>query len=291
MVRDGDVFKPANNRCLGHLTDGVAPIRFCRVHMQVPTHITTHNQRWQCVLGRSLQLAAVLSQLRRNVFKIQSVVNLLFSCGSDDHIIFQPQQSVFAQRKPTLDRTLPQRNVMHLGTRKVLQRCSIAGARKQPHIHLQVIAQRKAHFVLALCQEFVDQRQGSNVLNRSRNYIGFARRPSHQQIQITDALPPAPQRPSRSNRLDTRKLADQFADAFCMLPRHIDPKPRRILAVILDTFNQLFCKFLSHAWECQKVAALGSLLQRIDIANPQCRVHHGHCLRTHARQSQELQHR
>ena len=128
------------------------------------------------VLCGSLDLPAILAQLRRNVIELQRVVDLLLGRRGDDGVVFEAKQRVLGEGEAALDGPLTQRHVVVLGSCEVLQRSAVAGARQQAHVHLQVVAQREADLVLTLGEQFVDQRKRSHVLDRRRDDL-WLRRP------------------------------------------------------------------------------------------------------------------
>ena len=291
VVGDRNISEPPCQRRLGHLADGVAAVGRIGVHVQIAANIRQRNQLRQRVRCRSLQFAAVLAQLGRDVVEIQRAIDLLLARGRDDHVVFQPQQGILAQRQPALDGALAQRHIVHLRSRKVLQRRTIARARKQPDVHLQIISQRETDLVLPLRHQLVDQRQRRHMLDRGRDHIGLARRPGHQQVEIAHRLATAAQRARRRNLLDARKCPDQLRDAVRELMGLIGAEAAGVAPVILDALQQLGGELLAHPRQGIQMALPGRRLQRIDIGDLQRGPDQRDRLRPHPRQAQQLEHR
>ena len=243
------------------------------------------------VLGGSLNLPAVLTQLRRNVVELQRVVDLLLGRCGDDCVVFEAKQSVLRERKAALDGPLTQRHVVMFGSGEVLQRSAVAGAWQQPHVHLQVVAQREADLVLSLGEQFVDERKRSHVLDRRCDNLRLAGRSGDEQVKVANRLTAASQAARGRNRLNARKLADQRPDAVGVFFRNINAEARGIFAVVLDALDQLVGEALTHARQREQVAALGSLFERIDVGDAESRVEHRNGLRAHAGKAKELEHR
>src|ERR1039458_6973722 len=95
----------------------------------------------------SLNLAAVLAQLGRNVVEVKRAIDFFLAGGGDDGVVFKPQQRILAQRQAALDGALAQGDVVMLGAGEVLQRGAVAGPRQQPDVDLKVVAQGEADLV------------------------------------------------------------------------------------------------------------------------------------------------
>jgi len=145
------------------------------------------------VVGGSFDLAAVLAQLGRNVVEVERVVDFLFAGRGDDHVVLEPHQRVLRECEAALDGALPQGDVVVLRSGEILQRGTVAGARQQPDIHLEIVAERKRNFVLSAGVQLVDQRQCRDVLHCGRDHIGLAGWTGGEQVEIADSFASAAQ--------------------------------------------------------------------------------------------------
>ena len=240
--------------------------------------------------GGGIDFAAVLAQLGRNVVEVERVIDLLLGGCRDDDIVFQAQQGVLAECEAALDGALAQRDVVHLGAGEVLQRGAVAGARQQPYIDLEIVAQGEADLVLSAREQLVDEREGGDMLDRGGDYVRLAGWAGDEQVEVADRLAAAPQRACWRDRLDSGEEPDEFADALRVLARHVDAKARGVLAIVLDALEQLVGKLLAHARQRQQVAALGGFFQAVDVVHAEGGVDQRHGLRAHAGKAQQLQH-
>ena len=117
VVGDGDVGEAAGDGGFGHLADGVAAVGGVGVHVQVAANVGEGDERGQGVGGGGFEFAAVLAQLGRDVVEVEGVVDLLFAGGGDDRVVFETEQSVFAEGEAAFDGALAQGDVVHLASR------------------------------------------------------------------------------------------------------------------------------------------------------------------------------
>ena len=122
------------------------------------------------VFGRRLDLALVLAQLGRNPVEAQRPVDLLFGRARHPLVALEPEQAVFVERQPELQRPLPQRDVVVLAAREILHRRAEALLRQRPDVHLDALQpDLRAGLVRALAQHLVHPRM---LVNRSRAASG-----------------------------------------------------------------------------------------------------------------------
>jgi predicted Rdx family selenoprotein len=105
---------------VSHLADGVASVGGLGVHVQIAVDIGERDKSWQRMRCGGFDLAAVLAQLGRDVIEIQRPVDVFLTRGGDDDVVFEPEQRILAECEAALDGALTQRDIVHLGARKIL---------------------------------------------------------------------------------------------------------------------------------------------------------------------------
>ena len=246
------------------LRPSVSVVCMCRSPRMSPRVMSVR----QRVVGGGFDFAAVLAQLGRNVVEVERVVDLLLGGGGDDRVVFEAEQSVLAEREAAFDGALAQGDVVHLGAGEVLQRRSVAGARQQADVDLEIVAEGEGDLVLAFGEELVDERKGGDVLDGGGDDVGLAGGAGDEQVEVADGLAAAAQRAGGGDRLDAGERADERADALGVLAGVVDAEARGVVAVVLDALEELGGELLAHARQGEQVAALGGRFERVDVGDP-----------------------
>src|SRR5205823_14107558 len=76
MVRDAKVLEAERPRRLGHLLQSCLAVAPVRVTVEGALQIRNLNQDGKAMLGRSFNLTRMLTQLRRNVIKVERTENV-----------------------------------------------------------------------------------------------------------------------------------------------------------------------------------------------------------------------
>ncbi len=80
--------------------------------------------------------------------------------AATDGVVFEAAEGVLVEGEAALDGALAEGDVVHLGAGEVLQGGSVAGAREEADVDLEVVAEGEGDFVLAFGEELVDEGQG-----------------------------------------------------------------------------------------------------------------------------------
>ena len=162
------------------------------------------------------QFAAVFAELGGDVVKVESVVDLFFAFRGDNFVIFQAEQSVFAEGEAAFDGTLAQGYVVHLAAGEVLEGGPVAGAGKQADVYLEIIAEGEGDFVLSSGDELVDEGQGGYVLDRGGDYIRFAGGAGDEEVEVAYGFAASAEGSGRGDLVDAGEGADEGGDSFGM---------------------------------------------------------------------------
>src|SRR5690349_24124402 len=106
MIGDGHVLVSAFPRGQCHLFDRAATVGFNSVHVDVALDITFFDELWKSMLLSSLNLPAILAQLRDDVIKAEFGIDFFFRSACDALIGVKAAESVFTQRKSHLEGAL-----------------------------------------------------------------------------------------------------------------------------------------------------------------------------------------
>ena len=175
VVGDGDVFEAAGEGGFGHLADGVAAVGGVGVHVEVAADVGERDEVREGVGGGGFDLAGVFAELGRDVVEVEGVVDFCLGGCGDDGVVFDAEEGVLVEGEAALDGSLAEGDVVHLGAGEVLEGGSVAAAREEADVDLEVVAEGEGDFVLAFGEELVDEGEGGDVLD-----CGARRRRAHR---------------------------------------------------------------------------------------------------------------
>ncbi len=114
VVGDGHVFVAALPGGLGHLFDGVAPVGFDGVHVDIALQIFLCDQLRERMILREVDFAEILAHFGRDVVEFQLGVNFFFCLPCNRFLAFERGEAVFVERVSHLECALAQGDVVRL---------------------------------------------------------------------------------------------------------------------------------------------------------------------------------
>ena len=290
VVGDGDVGQAASESGFGHLADGVAAVGGVGVHVEVAADVGERDEVRESVGGGGFEFAGVFAQLGRDVVEVEGVVDVGLGCGGDDDVVFDAEESVLVQREAALDGALAEGDVVHLRAGEVLEGCAVAAAGKEADVDLEIVAEGEADFVLALGDELVDEREGSDVLHGGETTSGSQAGPVTRRSRSPTVSRPRRREPAGVISSMPGNCADEIADDVGVLLGFVDAEAAGVFAVVLDALEELGDELFAHAGKFGKVAGLGGGFERVDVADLAGGPDEGYGLGAHAGEAEEFEH-
>ena len=127
VIGDGPVSAPQFAHVRGDVLQGVPAITPVRVVVQRALEIGPFDELWQLVLFRRGKLALVLAQLRRNVRKVEFLINLLFGPAGDQQfrvarLLLRLEEAVFVEAQSAFDGALAHHDIVFFASGEIGQR-------------------------------------------------------------------------------------------------------------------------------------------------------------------------
>ena len=179
---------------------------------------------------------------------------------------------------------------MHLGAGEVLQGGSVAGARKETDVDLEVVAEGEGDFVLAFGEELVDEGQGGYVLDGGGDNVGLAGGAGDEEVEVAAGFAAAAEGAGGGDGFDAGEGTDEGGDFFGVVGGYVDAEAAGVGAVVLDALEELGDELFAHAGEGREVAGFGGGFELIDVADLEGGPDEGYGFGAHAGEAQEFEH-
>ena len=129
------------------------------MRVQVAAQIGLLDETRQRSSLRSLDFATPLPQFGRDIRQAQRSIDFVLVRASQLAVIVQTKQSVFVELQATREGAVPQRDVVGLRSREVLQRRAGAFGRHDPQVGLKAAGEEDARLRVAMDQNAFDKRR------------------------------------------------------------------------------------------------------------------------------------
>ena len=155
---------------------------------------------------------------------------------------------------------------MSLGSGEILHGRAERFRRKQANVHLEIVAQAKADFVVALGDDAHQRWIFRDVFDRLLAlFRAAASRARNQDVEIPDGFAAAAQRAGRRDLVEAGKLREISGEFFRLGFGDIDQKPSGDSAIVFDGLQQFLLMLFAHARQFADLAFAGKLFHAIDV--------------------------
>ena len=175
--------------------------------MQVAAQLSRLDEHRQLAPPRCLELARVLTQLRRDVRVAEPLVDLLLVDRGDDLAALDLGDAVLGDRQPTSLDFLAQRDVVILRAGEVLQQVPVALRRDHTQVEAETLVRDDRRLRRAFRRDLGDPRQLREVVDQR---LGIVR--SRDDVQVADRLLAPPRAAGFGDAVGGRMLAQHLDD-------------------------------------------------------------------------------
>src|SRR5579859_4329501 len=191
VVGDGVVLVAARNRAFEHLLERALAVgRPVRVRVEVAADVAQLDELRQLTLPRRLELARVLTQLRRDRLVAEELVDRVLVGAAKDIPGLDVRDAVLRDREPTPHGVLAHRDVVVLRPGEVLEEIAERLGRNDAQVEAVAVARDDGRLRVALRRDVDDPAQAREALRQ----VGGVRR-ARDDVEVAVRLLAAAHRP------------------------------------------------------------------------------------------------
>ena len=253
--------------------------------MHLAAQVVELDELRQRAVPRRRDLGSPLAELRRDVAVAEEGVELVLGRMRDDLAGLDVGDAVLGDREPPALRVLPQRDVVVLRAREVLEHVAVALVRHDTQVEAEAVVAHDGRLRVAARDHLGDP---VPVAERSDQRGRVARR--RDEVEVADGLAPAPHASGLrdgSRRRVGRELGDDAPDRRKRVPEKT-PGLRLVADPRLERLQDLLLAARAHPGQVAQPALLGGALQAVERGDPELRPDPRSRLRADAGEPQEL---